>query len=237
MIDAAYCLCLDKRRDLWPAIERSMNELLLLPLRKFIVGDGTDETLLYDRVDTTNSDVLRSVMPNWAEHSFRTHANVFLSHRMMLEECVRRKYDSVIFLEDDCYLIENRIKQVFFSSKVQEFIHKGDWSAIYLGYQAREHAADTTDNLERAEFAWKERGEFDIVRVRPMYNSISGFHGILLNKSLIRHLSQISTGPMDRALQAFYAMYKLYYLEPKVVGCFSSWSFAENKFQQRYEIQ
>lgn len=231
LIDCTYMLSLDKRRSLWPAIENSVQELLMMPLNKFVMGDGSDKELHYDLLDSHDKDYLWSLLYSPAEHSYRGHSNAFIGHREIFRKCLAEKYNTVLILEDDVYF-PSRFSKIFFSNEVQNFIRRETWDGIYLGWQAREYEQDS-DCINRIESMWENYGHFSVERVVPMYASISGLHAIILNKKLIKILSELEKGPVDTFLQKNMSWLKLWYVAPKVVGSLPSFSWCENKWQPR----
>lgn len=234
-IDKIVMLSLDKRQSLWPSIERSVEELFMTSVNKFVVGDGSKPDLQYDLLDNTDKSYLWSLLYSPAEHSYKGHANAFLSHKAIFNRCIAEGLRNVLFLEDDIYF-PSRFTRIFFSQEVQNFIRSSSWDAIYLGWQAREYNSDT-DNIERIESLWKDKSISSIERVIPMYASISGLHAILLSKKLINMLAKLQKGPMDTFLQQNMDWLKLYYIAPKVVGSLPSYSWCEQKWQDRNPLK
>jgi len=218
MIEHAIMLSLDKRKDRWPAIAKQVNTLLNLPLHKFVCGAGEDDSLNYDHVDVPG---------------IGGHANAFLCHKKMCRQVLSTSAKNALFLEDDCYVVEDRWKRIYNSEIVQNFISGANWDGIYFGWQQRFVESDT-DEIETYEEEWSTSGSFAILRAHDQaYSKISGFHGILLSRRLLKVLATASYGPMDAYVNQRLRQFRMYYVAPKIIGASPSWSFCNNNFQNR----
>ncbi len=218
MIQSVYMLSLDRRKDRWPAIEHSVNELLTLPLNKFIVGSGTDTTLSYSMIDSP---------------SLGGHANAFLSHREMFARILAEGHNNVLLLEDDVYFIEDRFKTVYGSERFRDFWTGTKWDCLYLGWQQKLVSTDT-DDIEQYEDGWKSSKIWGIRRANEAASSrISGLHGVVVTRKMLQILSQITYGPMDAYINQRLSQFSAWYVAPKILGASASYSYCENCWQDR----
>lgn len=218
MIDKVICLCVDKRKDRWPQIAEQVNTLPTLPLTLFIAGYGGDTSLEYDHIDVPGVG---------------GHANAFLCHQKMCRQVLATPCKNALFLEDDCYFIEDRWKRIYQSEVIQNFINGEAWDGIYLGWQQRLTATDN-DDIEVYENEWATHGSYSILRASDSaYSKISGFHGVLLSRRLLRVLATASYGPMDAYVNQRLRQFRMFYVAPKVIGASPSWSYCNGNFQNR----
>ena len=101
-----WCLCLDKRKELISQLEEQVNRLLGLTLNKFWCGDGKDSDIPYDKIDIEIDPSQYMNAPG------RNHYNAFLSHKKLFREASKNG-ETILFLEDDAYIIESRISTLY----------------------------------------------------------------------------------------------------------------------------
>lgn len=243
MIDAVYCVCLDKRKDLWSTLEKQVNDIIGLPLNKFIVGNGQDATLNYDLIDQPFSRDMFNYCKYGTPITIAAHANCFLSHKAILKQVKSKGYKNVLLLEDDAHIIADRWNLIMKDGWIYSFI-KGDnreltsWDLIYAGWWVQKTREDTGDQL-LVEKAWRDTGEWAVKKVPTIpevYNKICGFHGVIINESAYDRLIEAEYGPMDSWVGNHMDELKLFYTLPKVITAKSCFSYGENGFVERAEL-
>ena len=239
MIKTIHMLSLDKRKEFWPKIEQDCKEILGLEINKFICGDGTDTTLKYDHIDSKD-DSLWNYLVRPATHSYRMHANAFLCHKKMftriLQTISQDEMDTkFIFLEDDIYWIKNRWNSL--SEYGWDYIKNGEYDILFLGWQAKEHPNDLSDDLESVEAYWRLTGQGDIAKCTKDGPRVSGFHAVVLNGYSIAHLAQLNKGPVDSYINEYMLDMEVYYIRPKIIRSKTCFSYCEQKWQPRSQLQ
>ncbi len=228
------CLCLDKRKDMWLVLKEQVKRVLNQDMETFIVGDGSDETLIYDHVDVRGFDI-DSMLYYGANPT--AHFNAFLSHRKMCQRAIDEDVDNLLILEDDSYIIEDR-QSIIFSDKFNSFIETADWDIIYMGWWLKKTGLESEDR-EDLEERWHMHGEFDVEPVPhppEMQHEICGLHGLLVNRPFLYNLAAAPMGPIDSLLNHNFNKIKAYFLWPKVIQVHSTWSFCENSYVQRNKL-
>lgn len=236
-IESVWIAALDKRRDMVDQVEKQVKDHLGLPLNKFWSGDGSDPTLVYNRIDCpAGPDLFRHCTYGQGEGR-KNHANAFLSHREMFRQILAEGYNNALILEEDIVFLTKRWKVIYNSEYTQEFINgESHWDGLYFGYQAKAHPGDT-DDLEEYELRWKNEGVFSIEPAKQIYINISGLHAILLNRRMLERLSKLEVGPVDSYLNSNLQRFRLYYFAPKIINSLASFSQAEGRWQERRVLE
>lgn len=225
-VDAVICLCLDKRKELWrnleaDALARNWN------FKTFIVGDGTDDELVYDWVDPPIPDNLKWGAGN-PSLQYR-HYYAFKSHAKMLEYCKKNNYSSVLFMEDDAYITNrfNHIEQIIVNSKEYEDL---DWHLLYLGWwiggDRNKEPADINNQIE-------EQYKNGIVQIRKM-RACGGLHGVIIKSTMFDWLLSFpAVNNIDCQLDNYHDLIKSYYVAPKIIHTQTAYSFTEGYVIER----
>jgi len=221
-IKNAYCLCLDKRQEHWEDLQEQC-ESRGIKFHRFLVGKGElfpkEE---YDYIDDPDPPIER-----WnygREETVRNHCNAFLSHKVMLKKAVEEDLDNILFLEDDAYFT-SRYDDVM--KKVSDGIDKLEWDMLYLGWWIGFEDDEWNENIEQE---YLEKGLASIARVRAAPSFLGGFHGVIINKTMFKFLSELPpVSPLDDILNHNFhngpiASINSYYIMPKIIhdkGIFS----------------
>src|SRR3990167_323499 len=177
MIDKITCLSYDKRKDMWPPLKEQVECIFNKPLEMFIGGDGLDNSIKYDHLDMP-------VPPNipFLYTANKGHYNAFLCHKKMAQRAIDEGVKNVLFLEDDAYFIEDRIKFIN-DAKFENFLNNETWDICYLGWWQK-LAADSSENRADLEEDYKSNGNWGLSPVdRPpiVAHEICALHGLLIN--------------------------------------------------------
>lgn len=207
-IDAVTCLVLDKRYEQWLELKNQCEKLLFKP-KGFIVGDGSNDQLTYDRVDEKELP-LRYVdsisYPSW--YSRPNAYNAWKSHRAIFEQAVSDNRRNLLLLEDDAY-IEDDIVTVL--EQADPFFRENNWDMIYFGCYSNGHISSTTNPVVYRAFG------------------AGGFHGVLIKHHIMKKLLAFGPiGPYDWiAGQHLHQHYHCYAIHPCVIMQRSGFSFVE----------
>ena len=210
-----WCLCLDKRKELISQLEEQVNRLLGLTLNKFWCGDGKDSDIHYDKIDIEIDPSQYMNAPG------RNHYNAFLSHKKLFREASKNG-ETILFLEDDAYIIESRISLF---EEIEKFIREMDFDALYLGWWQEKYPGDSSD-CDEYEEGWL-KGDFGVKRAINQYVNICGLHGVVLSSKFAAKLSKAPYGPIDSFINSNLENFKIYYLYPKLIHTKNVYSFCE----------
>ena len=110
--------------------------------------------------------------------------------------------------------------------KVSDGIDKLEWDMLYLGWWIGFEDDEWNENIEQE---YLEKGLASIARVRAAPSFLGGFHGVIINKTMFKFLSELPpVSPLDGILNhnfhdGPYAI-NSYYIVPKIIhdkGIFS----------------
>src|SRR3990172_7142404 len=124
-IDKVYCLCLDKRKDLWTKLADNCLHYTGVPMTPFIAGDGTAD-LEYDHVDVER---INGPFTYGSPTTIKHHYNAFLCHKKMAQKCLDAYANNALFLEDDAIFL-NRYSQII--PTVLDALDGVQWDMCYL---------------------------------------------------------------------------------------------------------
>lgn len=229
-VDKIYCLCLDKRKDLWGELKADC-ERRGWDFTPFVAGDGTDPLLTYDLIDSTdfNPNTWGYGIPDGKIH----HFNAFRCHQEMIRRCKQEGVKSVLMMEDDAY-ITYRFDTMHDYLSSQNVLPL-DFHLLYLGWWQGEHkdGMHAGVNLE-IEKNWAESGQLGIGKV----TQVGGLHGVIIHESLFDLiLSMPPNNPVDFQINRFgHRLLNSYFIYPKMIGVRSCYSFTEKAFFQRDEL-
>lgn len=236
MIDKIVCLGLDKRKNLWPSLETQIKKYFNKKLDIFIAGNGDDLSIRYNHIDI---DYQGEPFVYGTEKTIKSHFNAYLCHKKIAYEAYTENINKLLFLEDDSYLINSRFEKIFFSDKMHKFLQRSDWDVLYLGWWQTK-TDGVSEDREDLEEKWKKNEDFgiDIVERPPkMKQEICGLHGIIFNKNFIPIIANAPYGPIDSFLNRNLDNIRAYYVWPKIIHIHSTWSYCEQGFFKRQEIQ
>jgi len=238
MIDAIYCLCIDKRKSMWDSLEEDIRIVLNRPMRKFIAGLGKDRTLQYNHIDLPYSKDMHRYCTYGNEKTIKHHANAFLCHKKIFKEAQLRAYNNILFVEDDARFLRERFRPIFFSYKIQSFLNSNNWDIVYLGWWLK-LTPEGTEDREDLELRWKNNREFNIEPVPSppaVAHKICGLHGILVHHRIFDHLAGAAWGPMDSYIHHNSDNFNLYYIWPKIIHTPSNFSECEQAYFNRNKL-
>lgn len=231
MIDKVVCLGYDKRKDMWAKLADQVNRCLHKHLEIFIAGDGQDQELKYDHIDTNN------IGNDFIYTRNKSHYNAYLCHKEIFTQAVQDGVNTLLFLEDDAYIIEDRV-HLLWEYKCHKIITSDCWDIIYLGWWQK-RAGYVSEDREDLEDVWKRYQLFNIEPVPHvpfLQHETCGLHGVLLRAPLIKQLSHAQYGPIDSFLHKHFSTIDAYFMWPKVIHTYSTWSYCENDMCHRNEI-
>lgn len=207
-IDIAYCVILDKRIDFWPDLQKSFADKGI-DLKKFVVGDGkTLPEKEYSLIDIPEKPPLYNVTnfyPSWVT---KTNAyNAFLSHRKIIDTCFLRRNKNVLIIEDDVF-IENDFNEII--NNIGDYFENNQFDLIQFGAYHSGKTQEILPNLLKT-------------------SDSGGWHGVLINNSIFRHLlSFLPVGPFDwicgQYIQNNYNCYSIY---PSIISQKNGYSYVE----------
>lgn len=231
MIDRIVCLGLDKRKDMWPKLQEQVQRCFGMPLEIFVAGDGDDPELKYDHIDTHN------IGSDFIYTRSKGHYNAYLCHKKIFAKAIADRANSILFLEDDAYIVEDRI-HLLFDQKCQHIIQNSLWDLIYLGWWQK-RAGYVSEDREDLEDVWKRYQLFNIEPVPHvpfLQHETCGLHGVIIRQPLLRWLANAAYGPIDCFLHQHFNEINAYFMWPKVVHTYSTWSYCENDMCNRNQI-
>jgi hypothetical protein len=231
MIDKMVCLGLDKRKDMWPKLQEQVQRCLGIPLEIFVCGDGNDIILKYDHIDTNDIGIDFRYTRN------KAHYNAYLCHKKIFHDAYESGVNNLLFLEDDAYLIEDRMR-LLYEDKCKEVIESNRWDVIYLGWWQK-RTGYLSEDREDLEDIWQRHKLFNIEEVpHPPFlqHETCGLHGILISRPILKVLANASYGPIDCFLHQNFNLLRAYFMWPKVVHTYSTWSYCENNMCNRNVI-
>lgn len=209
LIDAAFCLLLDKRADFWPELNRSFSNVGIT-LNKFLVGDGK----LFPREEYNHIDIeelppiypTTNMYPSWTNKP--NAYNAFLSHRKILEYAYVKNLNNIMIVEDDVK-IEDDFTEIL--SKATDFLDTHNVDMLYLGAFHHNNTELVSNNVLKL----KQSG---------------GFHAVIISKKIIKLLlSFLPLGPYDwLAEQYIQEKYDCYAIYPSIVSQKDGYSFVES---------
>lgn len=231
MIDKAVCLGLDKRKDMWPKLKDQVKRHLDLDLEIFVAGDGSDNELVYDHVDT------KQVGMDFIYTHNQAHYNAYLCHKKIFVKAMAQHVRRLLFLEDDAYLVEDRM-HLLSDPKCQAVLDAENWDIIYLGWWQK-RTGYTSEDREDLEDIWKHHKLFNIEPVPHvpfLQHETCGLHGVLLSWRILPALATADYGPIDCFLHKNFNRFKAYFMWPKIIHTYSTWSYCENDMCNRNVI-
>lgn len=218
-VDGLICLSLDKRKDLWKRLESDCyyKDYNFDP---FIVGDGNDNSLRYDRLDTNELPPAFHQSINYPTWWKRPNAyQAWLSHKEMMKKCLREKMGSVLFLEDDSTFTKNFDDII---PIVEDFAISNEWDMFYLGSYAK---------------------PIDVMFVHPNIIKLGGqpaggFHAVCLKRHIMEKLINFPPyGPFDWLCQQYlHKIYKCFAVCPSIIKQSSGWSFVEDQPLEKPDV-
>jgi hypothetical protein len=220
------CLCLDKRKELWTNLKNECTSLGL-QFQEFIVGDGSDTILDYKHIDV---DVPRNTP--FLHPVTKGHYNAFLSHKKMAQEAYDEHWEHVLFMEDDAYLIGDRLNL----PEIHKIIASiPTWDIIYFGWWMST-PEDTSGDMKIYE---KEFSKNNTVTIQPiprkpfLSHEISGLHGVLINRDFLPNIFNANIGPIDSLINHNLDHINAFFVKPKIIHVHSTWSYCEESFVNR----
>jgi len=234
MIDKVICLCVDKRKDMWGQLEADCEECTGLPFTKFIAGNGEDKELSYNHVDYPYEPIMNQYVGYSPANRIHINFNIFLCHRLILDE---NRNKNILLMEDDAQFIVDRWNTVWNSLELNDFFAGNAWDVLYIGYFQLQYEGDEVYGKD-AEAAWRESGKVSIKRAQSnVPGKISGLQGVLLNKDFIPTLhNECKVSPLDGFINRNLNRFKVWYLEPQLIGVKSNYSYCEGSNVQRTEF-
>lgn len=224
----AVCLGLDKRKDMWSELSNQVKQLLGIDLEIFVAGNGSNIDLNYNHIDTDQIGYDFTYTRN------PSHYNAYLCHKKIFQQAVDNDVDILLFLEDDAYIIAQRIS-LLNTDEVSSFIFKQNWDVIYLGWWMK-RTGYISEDREDLEEVWLKHGLYGINKVptRPyLQHECCGLHGILINRTILKQLTNAEYGPIDTYLHTNFNKINAYFLWPKLIHTHSTWSYCENSMCNR----
>jgi hypothetical protein len=209
-IDATYYFVLDKRWQNWLDIKDQLYSLNLKNLKPFVSGGSNVGGLRYDRVDTVRPPPSYPNSTNYPTWHTRFNAyNIWLSHRMVLEECQKLGYKTIMFLEDDI-MIEDDFSKLL--DNAEKYLYNKSWDMLYLGGYHNSNSFSETENP-------------NIIRL----NGSGGWHGVILKDKVINELLSFpAIGPYDWICgQYIHTIFSCYAIYPSIISQFSGHSEVE----------
>ena len=225
-VDKVLVLCLDKRIDIWTDLEYDLkkrkwdHELIIAgnPGANHNYDVIKDRNYKYSIYDTDEFPPVYSQSIQYPSWWARPNAyNAWKTHNYMLKLSLERKYESVLFLEDDILITENYDKQ---EDLIKGFSKHNIWDMFYLG---------SFLNVE-------SNNSYDVV---PLYGNAGGWHAVALKKDVIKKLIQFPPlGPYDWMCQKFIQInsnYLCYAANPCFIRQRGAFSYVEGHYLGRRE--
>lgn len=221
-------MCLDKRKELWTQLKEDC-EQLGMTFEPFIVGDGLDKNLTYNK-----TNVIPPSNQKFLHILSKGHYNAFTSHKQMAKEALEQNLEYVLFMEDDAYIIKERFLKFMEEFKIFEQQNK-NWDAIYVGWwmQNKNDGSGNIKGIEKWYSRYKKVCIETILRKPIITNEISGLHGILLKPTVLEFIKNCTFGPIDAALNRNLDIFNMYATYPKVMHTKSTFSYCDESFSKR----
>lgn len=121
--DKIYCINLDRRKDRWLEVSKLFNKHNLV-VERFSACDGIPENYTHPKeIDEWNRPKSYSGKLNAGE------IGCSLSHKAIMKLISKKKYKSVLILEDDVDFVKNLTSE--FNKMIQHLPE--DWDMLYIG--------------------------------------------------------------------------------------------------------
>lgn len=213
-VDAVFCLCLDKRQDLWkPLVEMTWD--FGWNTTPFIVGDGVNlPNRMYDLIDENVFPPKLPESTNYMSWHNRPNAyNAWKSHKKIIDICLKEDYEKVMFMEDDILLSKNFNNDI---KEIEEFFLNISFDMLYLGSYTDIKNIDKVDNR-----IFKLNG-----------NDCGGLHGLIVNKKILKKMSNfLPFGPFDWMCNKYlHKIFDCYVVYPSLILQKSGHSYVENSW-------
>lgn len=224
MIDAAYILCIDQRKELWAALEEQVEDLFDVTPTKFICGSGDDKDLNYSWVDKDEYPAI-----GWQYGtgiSSARHYRAHLAHKKIIAKAMKSKNKNFLLLEDDAIFMERAKEGLRQLNDMSEMLREAD--LIYLGWHAHEYSNDQAIGINLdIEKQYLENEFRCFYNEKPIYN-VGGFHAVIINKSAYKKLLNTQVyNPLDSIINHNPDLFNRYLLVPKIVRDPEGYSYAD----------
>ena len=180
-VDKAVCAVLDRRLHHFPTIFDDFKAKMGVELEAFVSGDGRLPNLRYDRVDDGCLPESRIAWPKW--HLRPNAFDATKSHRAIIQQAVDEGVGKLLFVEDDCGLID---RTPYHLGSQYSFLVAADYDLFYFGghhYDGRK---------------MKRSKHYASVAIA---DRIAGTHCIILSSKVMKWiLTQPCVAPIDHQL-------------------------------------
>lgn len=224
-IDAAVCLCLDKRENEWRNLIEQGKQFNL-DIHPFICGDGSCKDLVYSKVDEKDPDVSMwgYGRPGYKQH----HYNAFKCHQKIISLAKYAQFNNILILEDDAYITDRFSEVLNNLEKINAIPEQFD--ILYLGWWVGHETDQMNESLETL---WNDN---KICGIRKAYQ-IGGLHGALINSSMFDTILNMQPiDPIDCQLNKIHRNINSYYIFPKVIHTKTTYSYCEGSIIERKKI-
>lgn len=238
MIEAAYVLALDKRKDLIPPLEKQVNDLFGIPLNKFWVGEGEDPSIEYNWIDKDvfPTNLIDNRPGGWnygTGISSIRHYRAHISHKKIISYAESINAKNLLLLEDDAIFLP-RAKNIL--EKLEKNISYLEYDLIYIGHHAWQYFEDKaiSTNID-IEKAYEEKKSCYLYHVSQVGKfNIGGFHAVIINNSAYpKLLSLPARQPLDSMVNANYPYFNRFLICPKIVADPQGFSYCDNREVKR----
>lgn len=221
-IDAAVCLCLDRREEEWRELIKQAKPYGI-NIHPFICGDGSNKNLTYFRVDEKDPDTSRwgYGRPGYKHH----HYNAFKCHQKIISLAKVAGFSNVLILEDDAYILD-RFNDVLDKLEETSSIPE-NFDILYLGWWVG-HETDAKNRVY--ENLWEQYRLCGVIKA----TQVGGLHGALINSSMFDTILNMEPiDPIDCQLNKIHSKINSFYVFPKVIHTKTMYSYCEGSVIER----
>lgn len=232
--DKCFCLCLDKRKEHWKKLVEDGKEIGL-EIIPYICGDGLDEELIYNQVDTLEKDVDLSGWGYSAAGHQINHYNAFSAHLKIIKTAKENGYKSILLCEDDAYIIPSRFEYV-----INKIENNNEWikfcEKFHLIYLSWWSGSESDLNNQIIEENWKLYRSIALRPINPNEN-IGGLHGVIIRENVYDFILNC---PFNNPLDSQFCHNRInipsLQLQPKIMHTKSIYSYTEGIVFDRLKL-
>lgn len=227
----AICLCLDKRKEHWPALQKQVEDLGM-EFIPYVCGNGEDSDLKYDQIDDKNPDV-RGWGYSKEGHQIN-HWNALKGHKGITQKAKDLDLKSFLLLEDDA-LILNRAVNILerMNGDIWE-IYLGGYDLVYLGWWRGNELDDFNTTIEDN---YKNLDYIFSLPIDPN-TPVAGLHGCIIRNTIYDFILNC---PMNNPLDSQFVKNRenipSLMICPKIIHTKDMWSHTEGCLLQRKKLE
>lgn len=224
MIDKVYILALDKRQDLWSQLYKDCLKNNF-DTELFIVGNGKQLYLDYKHIDEPG------IPDSWKWGngiSAQRHYWAFISHKKIIKDAIKNKYENILMMEDDAYFTSRWDKEW---PLIKNKLLGMDFDYVQLGWHSFEYNNHmfSGHNLVIEE-EYKQTGNCYITQLKQA----GGLFGCILNRRIFNMIMNMpAVAPIDHQLNMYRPFINHAATIPSLIYVRSCYSNCENQFIQR----